>query len=126
MRARSQCGFSLIELMIAVAVVAIIAAVAYPAFTSGLQKSRRAEAIKGLLSMQLRQEEHRITNASYSSTTAQLGAPTSDYYDFAVSGASATGYTLTATAKGSQSGDTACATMSINKADTKTPADCWK
>ncbi|MFM5246429.1 type IV pilin protein [Aeromonas caviae] len=121
-----QSGITLLELMVVVAVVAILAAVAYPSFTDGLHKSRRAEAIKGLLSMQLKQEEFRISNTSYSGTPAQVGNPTSDYYTFTISGATATVYTLIATAKGSQSNDSGCTTLTLNKADTKTPSDCWK
>ncbi|MBL0538327.1 type IV pilin protein [Aeromonas caviae] len=89
-----QSGITLLELLVVVAVVAILAAVAYPSFTYGLHKSRRAEAIKGLLSMQLKQEEFRISNTSYSGTPSQVGNPTSDYYTFTISGATATVYTL--------------------------------
>ncbi|QXW28988.1 type IV pilin protein [Aeromonas sanarellii] len=126
-------GITLIELLVAVAVIAIIAAIAYPSFQSGLQRSRRAEAIKGLLSMQLKQEEHRITNpeyvnqASFAAKTSLLGSPSSDYYDFAVSAAGQTSYSLKATAKGTQTGDAACLTMVINKDDSKgSTAGCWK
>lgn len=125
MRAK-QSGITLLELMVVVAIVAILAAVAYPSFTDGLRKSRRAEAFKGLLSMQLKQEEFRVSNASYSGTPSQVGNPSSDYYDFTISGASATLYTLIATAKGGQSGDAGCTILSINKAEQKTPSDCWK
>ncbi|MGN5139290.1 type IV pilin protein [Aeromonas sp. 164P] len=130
-----QSGITLLELMVVVAIVAIIAAVAYPSFTDGLRKSRRAEAMKGLLSMQLKQEEYRIANLQYvnptvfNATPALLGSPTSDYYTFTISGASATAYTLVATTKGAQVGDkagnTACDTLTINKADIKTPVECW-
>lgn len=127
-----QSGITLLELMVVVAVVAILAAVAYPSFTDGLRKSRRAEAIKGLLTMQLKQEEYRISNpgyvspASFAADTTLLGSPASDYYDFAVSAASQTTYSLKATPKGAQSGDINCAILGIDKGDTKTPSDCWK
>lgn len=98
-----QSGITLLELMVVVAIVAIIAAVAYPSFTDGLRKSRRADAIKGLLTMQLKQEEFRISNASYSSAIASVGNPTSDHYTFSISGATATAYTLVATSKGPRS-----------------------
>ncbi|HAT1543804.1 type IV pilin protein [Aeromonas hydrophila] len=124
-----QSGITLLELLVVVAIVAIIASVAYPSFTDGLRNSRRAEALKGLLSMQLKQEEFRVSNTSYSATPSQVGNPTSSYYDFSISGATATGYTLIATSKGAQVGDksgsTACDTLTLNKADTKTPAACW-
>ncbi|MGY3878006.1 type IV pilin protein [Aeromonas enteropelogenes] len=125
-----QSGITLLELMVVVAIVAIITAVAYPSFTDGLRKSRRAEAVKGLLTMQLKQEEFRISNASYSSAVANVGNPTSDYYTFTISGATATAYTLVATSKGAQVGDksgsTSCDSLTINKADIKTPTECWK
>ncbi len=124
-----QSGITLLELMVVIAIVAIIASVAYPSFTDGLRKSRRAEAFKGLLSMQLKQEEFRVSNTSYSATPSLVGNPASDYYTFTISGATATTYTLIATTKGAQVGDkagsTACDTLTLNKADTKTPADCW-
>lgn len=124
-----QSGITLLELIVAVAIVAIIASIAYPSFTDGLRKSRRAEAFKGLLSMQIKQEEFRISNTSYSSTPSQVGNPASDYYNFTISGATSTSYTLIATSKGAQAGDkagnTSCDTLTINKADTKTPAECW-
>lgn len=124
-----QSGITLLELIVVVAIVAIIASIAYPSFTDGLRKSRRAEAFKGLLSMQLKQEEFRVSNTSYSATPSQVGNPVSDYYTFTISGATATAYTLIATTKGAQVGDkagsTACDTLTLNKADTKTPADCW-
>ncbi|HEH9405738.1 TPA: type IV pilin protein [Aeromonas bestiarum] len=124
-----QSGITLLELMVVIAIVAIIASVAYPSFTDGLRKSRRAEAFKGLLSMQLKQEEFRVSSTSYSATPSQVGNPASDYYTFTISGATATTYTLIATTKGAQVGDkagsTACDTLTLNKADTKTPADCW-
>jgi len=125
-----QSGITLLELIVVVAIVAIIASIAYPSFTDGLRKSRRAEAFKGLLSMQLKQEEFRVSNTSYSSTPSLVGNPASDYYTFAISGASATAYTLIATSKGAQVGDkagsTACDTLTINKSDVKTPSDCWR
>ena len=124
-----QSGITLLELLVAVAIVAIIASIAYPSFSDGLRKSRRAEAFKGLLSMQLKQEEFRVSNTSYSATPSQVGNPTSSYYDFTISGATATTYTLIATSKGAQVGDksgsTACDTLTLNKADTKTPTACW-
>lgn len=120
-------GITLIELLVVVAVVAIIAAIAYPSFQSGLQRSRRADAIKGLLTMQLKQEEYRITHTEYSKSKTDLGNPASNYYSFSVVAAS-TGtatYKLQAEASGAQRGDTDCISMFIDKADKKTPAECW-
>ncbi|MCY9835338.1 type IV pilin protein [Aeromonas media] len=120
-------GITLIELMVVVAIVAIIAAIAYPSFQKGLQHSRRADAFKGLLTMQLKQEEYRITSGAYSTNKADLGNPSSSYYDFSVVAAStsATTYKLQAEAIGAQLGDTGCTLLTITKADVKSPSDCW-
>lgn len=121
-------GITLIELMVVVAIVAIIAAIAYPSFQNGLQHSRRADAFKALLTMQLKQEEFRISNPEYSKNVADLGNPSSSYYSFSVVAAS-TGvatYKLQAQATGAQLGDTGCTLLTITKADVKSPPDCWK
>ena len=120
-------GITLIELMVVVAIVAIIAAIAYPSFQNGLQHSRRADAFKTLLTMQLKQEEYRITSSAYSTNLADLGTPSSNYYSFSVVAATgAATYKLQAQAIGAQLGDTGCTRLTITKADVKDPADCWK
>ncbi len=102
---QKSTGFSLIELMIVIVIVAILATVAYPSFNSYLLKSKRIEAIQNLYSMQLKQEDWRISHPGYTSSAADLISPTSNaYYSY---GASLSGgsYTVTATAKGSQLND---------------------
>ena len=110
-----QSGITLLELIVVVAIVAIIASVAYPSFTDGLRKSRRAEALKGLLSMQPETGKSSGFPIPVTAPPSQVGNPTSSYYDFSISGATATSYTLIATSKGAQAGDksgsTACDTL---------------
>ncbi len=118
----------MLELMIVVAVVAILATIAYPSYQSFVLRSHRAEAIEGLLSAQLRQEEWRVRNGAYSDDITEIGNPTSTYYTFAAT-ASSSGvptYTLTASAAGSQEADTDCPTITINQQDSKSPATCWE
>ena len=72
-------GFSLIELMIAVAIVGIIAAIAYPSYTSQIEKARRAECRSGLLKTMQQQERYYTQRNEYSSfnpgsTTATMSA----------------------------------------------------
>lgn len=136
---RTHRGFTLIELLIVIAIVAILATVAIPAYTSQVRRSHRADAINGVSDLRLRQERHRSNHASYATdmdtllgsaamTTSFNGSHT--YYDFVVSGGSATGYTITANAKGAQKKDTDCDPMVATVASgittlTPTGKRCW-
>lgn len=125
MKTSQNQGFTLIELMIAVAIIGILAAIALPAYQAYVREARRSDALAGLLDLQRQQERHRVNNPSYAAS-ASMTMPISDYYDFAVSGTGATTYTLTATAKSTQTADTGCTTLTLNQANAQTPAACWK
>lgn len=122
-RHRANAGFTLVEVMIAVVIIGLLAAIAIPAFTDSVRKSRRAEAFSALSAVQQAQERWRGNNAGYASNTQLTLSPTatspglgltsttgSGYYGIAISGDSATGYTVTATgASGtSQANDSSC------------------
>lgn len=62
---KTQFGFSLIELMIVVAIVGILAAVAYPAYTSSIQKGRRAQARTAILELLQQQERYMTQRNTY-------------------------------------------------------------
>lgn len=102
-------GFTLIELLVVIAIVGILAAIAIPSFNEQVAKSRRAEAMRGLGDLQLRQERWRASNTSYG-TYANLGSPTVANYTLAVSAATvgcpiASCYVITATRSGVQASD---------------------
>lgn len=112
-------GFTLIELMIAVAIVALLAAVAMPSFLESVRKSRRAEAFGAISAVQQAQERWRSGRTTYSSNLSAAptadppglnipGTTTNGYYTLALSGVSGSGYTITATAASSQTADTRC------------------
>jgi type IV pilus assembly protein PilE len=118
-------GFTLIELMVVVVIAGILAAIAYPAYTSSVQRSRRADAMSVLTALVQAQERYRSNNSAYAPDVGTLGM-TNDVsaiapnYDVSIAGvgnppALASGYIATATVKSSglQKNDTSCATMSI-------------
>ena len=115
MRGKSK-GFTLIELMIVVAAIAILAMVALPSYREQIQKSRRSDAVSAMGRLQLAMERWRADNPSYANSAVPAASypgaalPTSSYYTFSLSNQSATGYTVTATRAGAQSQDR-CGTL---------------
>lgn len=121
-----QHGFTLIELMIAVAIIGILSAIAVPSYQKYVREARRADGQALLLDLQQKQEKWRVNNTSYGTLADLGGSPTSSYYDYTVTVNTATAYTLIATAKSTQTTDTDCTTLSINETSVKTPTACWK
>lgn len=128
-------GFTLIEVMIVVAIVGILAAVAIPSYLDSLRKSRRSDATTSLTRIQLAQETYRLNHATYGNITdLGIGTSSSDgYYTLNITGNNATAYTATATAvsgKSQASDTTVCRTLTLtvtNGGNTvgNTDASCW-
>jgi len=71
----AEKGFTLIELMITVAIVGILAAIAYPSYTEYVLRSRRVEAQNLLNDAAARQERWKAQNGSYTDTVSKLNLP---------------------------------------------------
>jgi type IV pilus assembly protein PilE len=116
-KARSgAAGFTLIEMMIAVSVAGVLSSVAYPSFVGQVQKVRRTDAVVAMMQVQWAQERWRSNNSAYGSL-AEIGTNAispAGYYTLQVSGSSASGYEVLATAVGTQARDTNCAQMKLS------------
>ncbi len=94
---RVQSGFTLIELMVVVAVIGIIASIALPSYTEHVRNGRRAAALSAVADLQLQQERWRAERTTYGATADLTMPEASEYYTYAVVGGA--GYTVTATPK---------------------------
>jgi type IV pilus assembly protein PilE len=139
-------GFTLIEVMIVVVVVAILAAIAFPSYREYVLRSNRAAGKSMLTQVADRQEQFFAANKSYSNSLAQLGFPANPFFvdrrgqpAAAVTGpASSTEislvannftFTVTADPVNRQLDDTRCTQFTINergqRTATGTATDCW-
>lgn len=134
---RATCrGFTLIEMMIVVAVIGILTAIAYPSYVGYIQKSRRADAKNALLDLAARQERFFSINNTFadlatlgytgvSSGAVAVNSSGTSYYSLSVSVTAATStalptFTATATPTGSQTNDTTCYAYRLNQLGTQT------
>ncbi len=126
-------GFTLIELMIAMVIVAVLVAVALPSYQSSVRKGRRSDAMDASVAVLQAQERFRANNPGYATTLAAIGAASSSsksYYALSLSAVTANSYVLTAAAaSGSpQIGDTGCTSLTVavnNGNPTYGPTACW-
>ncbi|QDA58559.1 prepilin-type N-terminal cleavage/methylation domain-containing protein [Thermomonas aquatica] len=129
MRTRRVSGFSLIELMVVVAIIAILASIALPAYNNHVRKARRAAGASCALAIAQQAERYYTVNLRYTGFVANTGIcepETLNFYNIAVPTANQKNYSVTATAKGKQAGDSGCSPLSINQAGAKGPAaSCW-
>ena len=140
---RAGRGFTLIELMITVAVVAILAAVALPSYQEQVRRTHRADARQALMRLATAQERFytncnryatALNGAQSTCSGLDAGAATIDsengYYRISLAG-DGSSYTLTATPQKGQVADTKCGNLSLTDTGAKGAtgtlgaAECW-
>jgi len=144
---RRQSGVTLIELMIVVAIIAIISAFAYPSYQRYVIKAKRTVAQNTLLQIADRQQQFFMDNKRFAANATALGFAANPYivddkgnstvaadgdaiYSISLSNVTALTWTATATPLHQQlSRDTYCGSLSIThtgiKSETGSSDDCW-
>lgn len=134
---RHAQGFTLIEVMITVAIIGILSAIALPAYNDYVTRGRIPDATSYLSSSQVRMEQWFQDSRSYRATgstacyTAASDSTTSKYFNFTCSSPTTSTYTITATGKGAMTGFTYTVNQSGDKATTAVPSgwttstSCW-
>ena len=151
---RATAGFTLVELMVTIIVLAIIVTIGVPSYSNQVRKSHRTEAKTALLDLASREERFFSTNGAYTNDAGQLGYATStgntlfqynvgsNYYQLSAcvganiptscTAAQATNtaatYLLTAAPVGAQTKDTTCGTFTLDNTGVQSAAatsGCW-
>lgn len=134
-------GFTLIESMVSVALLATLMGIALPSLSQHWQHTRRQDAQNALRQLHLRQIQWRGMHPQFASTLLELGWPVSTsasgFYQLSLKNVSGQSYQLDATAIGLQAQDTACQVMSLqstvdgtllrtsNRSDNADIGRCW-
>lgn len=136
LRSNQTRGFTLIELMVVAAIVAILGAIAFPSYVDYVRKARMVDAQMVLLeAAQWMERQYTLNNQYPNALPADLSRSPkgtgTKYYDLARSSGSATTYTLTATPVSPQAWR-GCVNLTINhlgvrgvQGGTASAADCW-
>ena len=133
---RNTKGFTLIELMIVVAIVAILAAIAIPNYQRYILQSHRTDAINALMDLASRESRFYTRNNAYTENMLTLGYATTPTvsigggrYTLSASAVPTTMFTLSAVPAGAQTNDT-CGTYTYTDLGVKrsagTLSSCWK
>lgn len=125
-----QAGFTLIELVMVVAIVTVLAAIAVPIYSDQARRSARAEVQALITTAATRQTQFLVDRRRYADSMSSLNMslPTSLSGKYTIAVATADGppptFAITATATGNQAKDK-CPSLVLDNAGNRTPAGCW-
>ena len=128
-------GFTLIEILVVVAIIAILAAIAFPSYQEQVVKTRRADAQGALMSLSNAMERYYVQNNSYVGAAVGAGGIFPDespveggtkYYDLSIPAGTltATSYSLRAVPKNAQAGDGCMELLSVGTRTKYSADDC--
>lgn len=127
-------GFTLIELMIVVTVIAVLAGIAYPSYKNYILKGNRASAQAFLMDAAQRQQQYFLDNRSYApdlatlfGTASPIPSQVSPYYTITVETAAGPPpmFSVVAVTKGTQISSGEPTPLTINQSGAKTPSTAW-
>jgi type IV pilus assembly protein PilE len=126
-------GFTLIELLITVAIMGILATIAYPSYNDFVVRSNRSEAPRELVRLANLQEQFFVDSRAYTTNISDLGVGTTSQWktpngNYTISSTVVgSSFTLTATAIGAQATDDSdCALITLTDTGSKNPSICWE
>lgn len=129
MRNQYGNGFTLIELMITVVVIAVLASIAVPSYRQYVIRSNRSAAKSAMMDIANREQQILLANRRYadkaglSATGYGLPSEVAQNYDWDVTTPTQTTFTITLTAKGGQAAD---GQLMLNEQGVKSPLDKWE
>jgi type IV pilus assembly protein PilE len=123
---RRLAGFTLVEVLVVIAIIGILAGIAYPSYSQYVRKGRRIDAQAAMVELAQQMERHYTTNNSYTGAVLDTGVTgrVFGYYTLTLSAQAAQTYTLKAVPTTSQSSEP-CGTLTLSNTGAKTPSDCW-
>lgn len=124
---KAQRGFTLIELMVVVAIIGILASIAMPSYSDYVKRGKAAEATSTLANLRVQIEQYYQDNRTYVGFACN---PTQKYFTYSCTTQTATAYTLNAAGKASE--DMGSFEFTVNQANARTSkfdgtvgATCW-